>query len=77
MSAVGVFIYAGVGAVSFLTGFNFLDYGGLAGILRVDPIAARSLGILFVEIGVALAVMATMVLIYKNLASGGRMEEGL
>ncbi len=77
LSAIGVFIYAGVGAVSFLTGFNFLDYGGLAGILNTDPIAARSLGILFVEIGVAMAVMATMVLIYKNIASGGRMEEGL
>ena len=77
MSAIGVFIYAGVGAVALLTGFNFLDYGGLAGILGVDPVAARSLGILFVEIGVGLAVMATMVLIYKNVASGGRMEEGL
>ena len=77
MSALGVFIYAGVGAFCLLAGFNFLDYAGLAGVLMVDPVAARSLGILFVEIGVGLAVMATMVLIYNNVASGGRMEEGL
>ena len=77
MSALGVFIYAGVGAFCLLAGFNFLDYQGLAGILMVDPVEARSLGILFVEIGVGMAVMASMVLIYNNVASAGRMEEGL
>lgn len=77
LSSYGVFIYAGVGSLSLLFGFNFLDYAGLAGILGVDPISARSLGILFVEIGVALAVMATMVLIYLNVASAGRFDEGL
>lgn len=77
MSSLGVLIYAGVGALTMVFGFNFLDYGGLAGLLRVSAVEARSLGILFVEIGVALAVMATMVLIYKNVASAGRYDEGL
>ena len=77
MSSLGVLIYAGVGALTMIFGFNFLDYGGLAGLLRVSAVEARSLGILFVEIGVALAVMATMVLIYKNVASAGRYDEGL
>lgn len=77
MSAMGVFIYAGVGALALAMGGNFLDYAALAPLLRVDPVAARSLGIFFVEVGVGLAVMATMVLIYKNLASEGRLDQGL
>lgn len=77
MSAIGVFIYAGVGALALAMGGNLLDYAALAPILMVDPVAARSLGIFFVEVGVGLAVMATMVLIYKNLASEGRLDQGL
>jgi multicomponent Na+:H+ antiporter subunit B len=38
---------------------------------------ARYLGILFVEIGVAVTVMSTMIIIYNNVASMGRYEEGL
>jgi len=77
MSAVGVLIYAGVGALCLALGANFLDYKALGPLMFVDPIAARSLGIFFVELGVGLAVMATMVLIYKNLASEGRLDQGL
>ena len=77
MSAVGVFIYAGVGALCLALGSNFLDYKALGPLMFVDPVHARSLGIFFVELGVGLAVMATMVLIYKNLASEGRLDQGL
>lgn len=77
LSAGGVLIYAGVGALCLGFGFNFLDYAGLAGILMTDPVSARSLGILFVEVGVGAAVMATMILIYANLVSAGRYDEGL
>lgn len=73
----GVLIYAGVGAICLGYGFNFLDYAGLASPLGVDAVSARSLGILFVEIGVALAVMSAMVIIYANLASAGKYDEGL
>jgi multicomponent Na+:H+ antiporter subunit B len=38
---------------------------------------ARSHGILIVEIGVGLAVMAVMVSLYYILASAGRLDEGL
>ena len=77
LSATGVCIYAGVGAFCLALGSNFLDYSALSPILRVDPAGARSLGIFFVEIGVGLAVMATMILIYKNLASAGQYRQGL
>ncbi len=43
----------------------------------LDPVSARSYGILIVEIGVGIAVTAVMVWIYYNLASAGRQDEGL
>lgn len=77
MSACGVLIYSGYGALALAFKHNFLDYSAMAGLLGVDPIYARSLGILFVEIGVGLTVMSTMIIIYNNVASMGRYEEGL
>ncbi|MDX9785565.1 MAG: MnhB domain-containing protein [Desulfobacterales bacterium] len=74
---LGVAIYAGTGALCLLMGGNFLDYGALAGLLGTDPITARSHGILIVEIGVGLAVMAVMVSLYYNLSSAGKQDEGL
>jgi len=63
LSSLGVFIYAGIGLLCLLLGGNYLDYGKLSKILSVVPAQARSLGILGVEIGVALAVMAVMCII--------------
>jgi len=77
LCAFGVLIYAGTGAVCLLLGLNFLDYSALATIMGVDPVTARSHGILIVEIGVGIAVMATMIWIYNNLASAGKYDEGL
>jgi multicomponent Na+:H+ antiporter subunit B len=77
LSALGVFIYAFTGIICMLLGLNYLDYGALAGILGVDPVMAHSHGILIVEIGVGIAVMAVMVTLYYNLASAGKHDEGL
>jgi multicomponent Na+:H+ antiporter subunit B len=76
-ATAGIFIYAGTGLLCLILGANFLDYGALAGLLGVDPVSARSHGILIVEIGVGLAVMATMIWIYYVLSSVGRIDEGL
>jgi multicomponent Na+:H+ antiporter subunit B len=76
-STTGILIYAGTGTLCLVLGANFLDYSALAGLLGVDPITARSHGILIVEIGVGLAVMATMIWIYYVLSSLGRNDEGL
>jgi len=76
-SAAGVLIYAGTGLICLLLGGNFLDYSQLAGLLHTDAVMARSHGILIVEIGVGLAVMAVMVSLYYNLSSAGRHDEGL
>ena len=77
LCGLGVFIYAGTGALSILLGANYLDYGALSEIFGVDPVTARSHGILMVEIGVGICVMAVMVHLYYNLASAGRHDEGL
>lgn len=74
-SSLGVIIYSGIGAVCLILGANYLDYGILNKILPVSPAKARALGILGVEIGVGITVMAVMVSIFLNLASGGEHEE--
>jgi multicomponent Na+:H+ antiporter subunit B len=77
LCATGVFIYAGTGALCLLLGLNFLDYSALVRVLPCGPIMARSHGIFIVEIGVGIAVMATMIWIYCNVSSQGKYDEGL
>ena len=77
LSATGVIIYAGTGVLCMAFGAVFLDYSALATMLFSDPIMARSHGILMVEIGVGMAVMAVMVWIYYNISSAGTYDEGL
>ena len=78
MANVGVLIYAGVGLLCILLGANYLGYSALHLILpATDEIMARYHSMLYVEIGVGLAVMTIMFLIYGLLASHGDMEEGL
>ncbi|PIE71230.1 MAG: sodium:proton antiporter [Deltaproteobacteria bacterium] len=76
-AALGVLIYAGTGALCMLFGADFLNYSALAPLLGGDPVMARSHGILMIEVGVALAVMAVMIWIYYNLSSSGKHDEGL
>lgn len=77
MCSGGVFIYAATGVLCLLLGANFLDYAALARVLGCDPVMARSHGILIVEIGVGIAVMAVMVCLYYILSSSGNLDEGL
>jgi multicomponent Na+:H+ antiporter subunit B len=77
LAASGVIVYGGIGVVCMLLGGEFLDYGELAKILPVHVEEARALGMIGVEIGVGLAVTAVMAIIYVNIASAGRHDEGL
>jgi multicomponent Na+:H+ antiporter subunit B len=76
LCSLGVIIYAGIGLLCLILGANYLDYGILHKILPADPVHARSLGILGVEIGVGFTVTAVMVSIFLNIASAGKHEEG-
>jgi multicomponent Na+:H+ antiporter subunit B len=60
-SSAGVLIFAGVGLLCLFLGANYLDYGVLP---VVEP---RSLGMLAVEIGIGITVMAVMISIFRDL----------
>lgn len=77
LAAAGVVIYVGIGTISLTRGANFMDYGGLAGLLRMELASGHSLGILLVETGVALTVCAALIMIFKLVSSQGTINEGL
>ena len=74
-SSFGLLIYSGIGLLCLIMGSNYLDYGKLSSILKVIPAQARSLGILGVEIGVGIAVMAVMFSIFFDIATGGEVPK--
>jgi multicomponent Na+:H+ antiporter subunit B len=69
LTCVGVLIYLAIGILPMFLGGTFLDYSYLA-LPGMDPADVRSLGILGVEIGVGIAVMAVLVSLYDNLMEG-------
>ena len=77
MANVGALIFTGIATLCALLGGMFLDYSALTKILPIDPISWRSHGIFLVEVGVGMGVMTIMVSIYWDMASAGRLDEGL
>ncbi|MDI6765350.1 MAG: MnhB domain-containing protein [Bacteroidota bacterium] len=69
MSGFGVFIYAFVGVAAMIGGGVYLNYAFLP-IGGMQPAELRSLGILLVETGVGIGVMATMIVIFDDIAKG-------
>ncbi len=78
MANIGALIFTGVGAICAFIGGMFLDYSALQSILPfIGPVDWRSHGIFLVEVGVGMGVMMIMVSIYWDMASAGKMDEGL
>jgi multicomponent Na+:H+ antiporter subunit B len=75
--SLGVFIYAGTGAVALIFNCNFLDYSTWANILLVTPVMARYYGMALIELGVQLTVMAVMTSIFFDLVTKGDHGESL
>lgn len=69
LAAIGVLIYFATGLAAVFTGGYFLDYGYLP-IPGMDPAWLRYTGILIIEVGIGLAVMAILIMIYDNMARG-------
>ncbi len=69
VSAVGGLIYIGTGFVALLCGGNFLDYSFLP-LPGLKAAYLHNYGILFIEVGVTLTVMATLVAIFDHLLDG-------
>ncbi|MEX2601228.1 MAG: MnhB domain-containing protein [Balneolaceae bacterium] len=70
MAAIGVIIYFATGITSMLFGSYFLDYAALPFPGGLDPAYLRFYGILIIEIGIGLAVMAILIMIYDNMVQG-------
>ena len=68
LTAFGLLLFAGVGAVTMLAGSDYLAYNALA----QDPVAGQHLGILIVEFGVGVTVSAVTITIF--LAFAGRND---
>ncbi|MFC1837857.1 DUF4040 domain-containing protein, partial [Thermodesulfobacteriota bacterium] len=78
LANIGMLLYAGIGFLCLLLGANFLDYSILSKVLpATDKVMARSHGMLGIEIGVAIAVMAVIISIYLNIVSRGKYDKGL
>tara|TARA_R110000824_G_scaffold155226_2_gene327641 strand:+ start:55490 stop:55915 length:426 start_codon:yes stop_codon:yes gene_type:complete len=63
--AFGLLLYAGTGVVTLFTGRNYLDYS----LLVHNPVHAQEWGILFVELGVGIAVACAMTAIFVAFAT--------
>lgn len=62
---LGVLIYGGVGVATQILGGDFLDYN----VLAHDPVHGQELGILLIELGVAITVGSVMIIIFYTFAS--------
>lgn len=69
IAALGIFIYFATGLVAMLAGGYYLDYSYLP-IPGVEAAWLRYIGILIIEIGIGLTVMAVLVMIYDNMVTG-------
>lgn len=65
MSALGLLLYAGVGAYTMAMGGELLNYN----LLAHDAIHGQHLGLFLIELGVCITVSHVMVLIYYVFAS--------
>ena len=68
LASLGVLIFAGTGVATLLFGGNYLEYGVLAS----TQVAGQHLGILVIELGVGITVMAVMLIMFFAFAERGR-----
>lgn len=69
LAVLGIAIYFGAGLAGVLAGGYFLDYHHLP-LPGVEPVMLRYYGLLIIEIGIGMAVMAILVMIYDNMTLG-------
>lgn len=69
MAVIGVLIYFGTGLVAIFAGGYYLDYEQLP-IPGLDGADLRYWGILIIELGIGLTVMAALVSIFDNMVRG-------
>ncbi len=77
LANTGALIFVGTGTLCAIFGGLFLHYSALDVLIPLGPIEWRSFGIFIVEVGVGLAVMSNMAILFWVLGSNGEMDEGL
>lgn len=70
LASLGVLIFACTGVATLLLGGNYLEYSVLAS----TQVAGQHLGILVIELGVGITVMAVMLIIFFTFAERGRPD---
>ena len=74
LASLGLLIYSGIGLLCLLLGGNYLDYAKLP-LPLTDQAEIRFQGILGVEVGVGITVMAIMFLLVFTIASFDKEEK--
>lgn len=69
VAAIGVFIFFATGLAGLLMGGHFLDYSFLPN-PDMEPSLVRYYGTLIIEVGIGMAVMAILIMIYDNMVNG-------
>lgn len=72
LATLGLLIFLSIGLLPLFFGGNFLDYGTIP--LGQSEIQIRVLATLGIEIGIALTVSGTLLLIYETLIRGAQQE---
>lgn len=65
LAGCGTFFYLLIGLIPMFFGGKFLQYGAMP--FFADPVENHPLGILLIEVGVTICVMATVVSIFDSL----------
>lgn len=74
LAVLGVVIYFGTGLLAIAFGGNFLDYSYLP-LPGIEGVMLRYWGILIIEFGIGMAVMAVLVSIFDDILKGEDFEE--
>lgn len=73
LAAIGALLFLGVGFITLAGGGAFLEYAALP-FPGVDAVQLRFYGILWVEVGIGIAVTAALVSIFDDLMGEGERD---
>ena len=68
LAGIGMFIFVFLGILPMFAGGNFLEYGALP--FGLPNLTKHSLGVVAIEIGIAICVAATIMVIFDALYEG-------
>ncbi len=72
LASIGLFIYAGTGLASIFFDGYYLEYDVLP---LSHPVEASEFGIILIEIGIGIAVMATMIVIFYAITTSEKEND--